>query len=233
MKYYVTKNHLTNENNYIARVLATHSVSQAGLIKKMLEKRSAVGKTDIVAVLNSFYETIVQCIKDGDTVILPLFNISYSITGIFEDDEEVFSKKKHKLHIKLKTGKIIKDILHEVLITKIASPNVHTQITQVVDIGSETTNRQITSEGLFELLGSRLKIAGSHPNVGLYFVAEDTTEIKVTRFSRNTFKNIIAQAPQLTPGKYTIRIKTQFTSNPKVFLKDVRICDTSFALLVS
>ncbi|WP_299125952.1 DNA-binding domain-containing protein [uncultured Tenacibaculum sp.] len=232
MKYYLTKNHLNEEDNYIARVLATRSVSQAALIKKMLEKRSAVGKTDIVAVLNSFYETIIQCIKDGDTVNLPLFNISYSITGVFDNDEEIFSEKKHKLHLKLKTGKLIKNVLHEVPINKVAAPNTYTQITQVIDIGSGTSNQQITSEGLFELLGSRLKIAGSHPSVGLYFIGEDQTEIKVTRFSRNTFKNIIAQAPHLLPGRYHIRIKSQFTSNPQAFLKGVRISDTSFKLVV-
>lgn len=232
MKYYLVENKLRDENNYVARVLATHTVNQASLINKMLYKRSAIGKTDIVAVLNSFYETIVQCIEDGDTVNLPLFNINYSITGVFKNNEEVFSEKKHKLHLKLKAGKIIKNVLHEVPITKVASPNVHTQITQVVDIGSETTNLQITSEGLFELEGTRLKIAGTDAAVGLYFVSEDGSEIKVTRFSRNTFKNIIAQAPQLFPGKYHIRIKSQFTSNPQAFLKGVRISDTSFTLLV-
>ena len=42
---------------------------------------------------------------------------------------------------------------------------------------------------------------------------------------------MVGAAP-LLPGKYHIRIKSQFTSNPQAFLKGVRISDTPFKLVV-
>ncbi|WP_299163153.1 DNA-binding domain-containing protein [uncultured Tenacibaculum sp.] len=233
MKYYLIENKLTEERNYIARVLTTRKINQTGLIKKMLRKRNLVSKTDIVAVLNSYYEEIIQSIKDGYAINLPLLNIGYSITGIFESSENSFTKEKHKLHVKLNNGRLINEVLQNIPLKKVVSPNSTTEITHLVDVTSKTINTIITSEGLFELSGNRLKIAGTHATIGLYFVAENGNEIKVTLFSRNNFKNIIAQAPQLSPGSYAIRIKTQVTSNAQSFLKNVRITDSPFLVTVA
>ncbi|WP_299156951.1 DNA-binding domain-containing protein [uncultured Tenacibaculum sp.] len=232
MKYYLTKNHLSDEDNYIARVITTRTLNQASLINKMLHKRTLISKTDILAVLNSYYETIIQCIKDGYAINLPLYNIHYSIRGVFENSEAVFTKDKHQLHIKFNSGKLLKRVLNEVAILKEVSPMVSIELTQVLDVATNTINTTITSEGLFELEGIRLKVAGTDTAVGLYFVSEDGSEIKVNRFSRNTFKNIIAQAPKLAAGTYTICIKTQATSKPNTFLKEVRTFNAPFILTV-
>lgn len=233
MKYYLTENKLTDESNYVARVLVERTIDQEALITKMLRKRNLVSKTDIVAVLNSFYEEVIQCINDGDNITLPISNISYSISGVFDSNEESFQEDKHKLHINLNGGRFIKDLTGNIVLKKVKAPPATTEITHVKDINAETVNTSLTSEGIFELNGSRLKVAGEHADIGLYFIAEDATETKVAHLAINSHNKIIAQAPTLAPGDYKIRIKTQATGSTDIFLKDLRITDTLFSLTVA
>ena len=129
MKYYLTENKLTDESNYVARVLVERTVDQEALITKMLRKRNLVSKTDIVAVLNSFYEEVIQCINDGDNITLPISNISYSISGVFDSNEESFQEDKHKLHINLNGGRFIKDLTGNIVLKKVKAPPATTEIT--------------------------------------------------------------------------------------------------------
>ncbi|MCF2874310.1 MULTISPECIES: DNA-binding domain-containing protein [unclassified Tenacibaculum] len=233
MKYYLSENKLTDEDNYLARVLVERTIDQDMLITKMLRKRNLVSKTDIVAVLNSYYEEVIQCINDGDNITLPIANISYSITGVFDTDEDSFTDDKHKLQINLNGGRLIKDLAENIPLKKVSPPPASTEITHVKDIKSDTVNTSITSEGVFELRGSRLRIDGEHADIGLYFVAEDNTETKVEHLVVNGLTKIIAQAPTLASGDYRIRIKTQATANSGVYLKEVRITDTTFSINVA
>ncbi|WGH75383.1 DNA-binding domain-containing protein [Tenacibaculum tangerinum] len=230
MKYYLTENRLTEETNYVARVLTTRTINQDELIEKMLSKRNLVSKTDIVAVLNSYYEEIIESIEEGDNINLPLVNIGYSISGVFETEEDSFNADIHKLHVNLNGGKLINEIKESIPLQKITAPLTNTFITNCKDITSKTTNTTITSNGLFELNGVRLKIDGDQEEVGLYFVAPDGTETKVQYLAQNSFKKVIGQAPVLAAGAYKIRIKTQATNTSGLFLKDIRISDATFTV---
>ncbi|REH47455.1 uncharacterized protein with Ig-like fold DUF4469 [Tenacibaculum gallaicum] len=230
MKYYLSENRLTDEANYVARVLTERTINQDELIEKMLSKRNLVSKTDIVAVLNSYYEEIIESIEEGDNINLPIVNIGYSISGVFDTEEDSFNPDVHKLHVNLNSGKLINEVKEDIPLQKITAPITSTLINNCKDIISQTTNTTITSNGLFELNGVRLKVDGDKDEVGLYFVAEDGTEIKVQYLAQNSFKRVIGQAPTLATGTYKIRIKTQATNNSGQFLKEVRISDAPFVV---
>lgn len=232
MKYYLVENKLTEEENYSARVLVERTVNQDALIEKMLSKRNLVSKTDIVAVLNSYYEEIRECILDGDNINLPLFNLSYSITGVFENESDSFNASTHKLHVNINSGKFINDIKNTIPLQKVTPPVVNVIINNLKDITTQTVNADLTSNGLFEINGNRLKIDGDKPEVGLYFVAEDGTEFKVQLLAQNSNRKIIGQAPTLTAGAYRVRVKTQSTYNTGVFLKEIRSADAPFTVAV-
>ena len=228
MKYYLSENRLTDEANYTARVLTERTINQDELIEKMLSKRNLVSKTDIVAVLNSYYEEIIESIEEGDNINLPIVKIGYSISGVFETEEDSFNPDIHKLHVNLNSGKLINEVKEDIPLQKITAPITSTLINNCKDITSQTTNTTITSNGLFELNGVRLKVEGDKEEVGLYFVAENGTETKVQYLAQNGYKKVIGQVPTLATGTYKIRIKTQATYTAGTFLKEVRISDAPF-----
>ncbi|TCI94775.1 DNA-binding domain-containing protein [Tenacibaculum sp. M341] len=232
MKYYLVENKLTEEENYSARVLVERTVNQDALIEKMLSKRNLVSKTDIVAVLNSYYEEMMECILDGDNINLPFFNLSYSITGVFETESDSFNASNHKLHVNINSGKLINEVKNNISLQKITKPVTNTIINSFRDITTQTVNTDLTSNGLFEINGTRLKVDGDKPEVGLYFVAEDGTEFKVQLMAQNSNRKIIGQAPTLTAGIYKIRIKTQSTTSTGIYLNEVRLSETPFTVMV-
>jgi len=233
MKFYLVENKLTEETNYTARVLVERTVNQGELIDKMLSKRNLVSKTDIVAVLNSYHEEMIECIEDGDTLNLPFFNLSYSITGVFENEDDSFNPEKHKLHVNINSGKLINEVKEDIPLQKVTAPVTNTFISGFKDYTSDTTNTNLSSNGLFEINGNRLKVDGDDPKVGLYFVAEDGTEFKVKILVENRYRKLIGQVPELEVGTYRIRIKTQATGTNGLFLKDLRETDASFTLVVA
>ncbi|CAL2088548.1 DNA-binding domain-containing protein [Tenacibaculum sp. 190524A02b] len=232
MKYYLTENNLSEETNYIARILAKPSIDQEALIDKMLSKRNLISKTDVVAVLNFYYEEIGICINEGNNLNLPLFNLSYSIKGNFESEEDYYNPEKHKLEVNIHSRKIIKNIEKHMPLEKVTVPRYVTHINTFEDYASKTINTYLTPNSIFEILGTRLKIAGEDEEaVGVYFVSEDQTEYKVSLVV-NQYKKLIGQVPELEAGNYTIRIKTQATKGSKAYLKHVRIIDSTFTLTV-
>ncbi|CAL2079049.1 conserved protein of unknown function [Tenacibaculum sp. 190524A02b] len=232
MKYYLVENKLTEDKNYIAKIQAKQTVSQEELIERMLSKRNLVSKTDILAVFNSLYEEVVGCIEEGENISLPLFNLSYSITGTYKNPEENFNPDTHKLHVNIRGGKLVKHVKKNIVLQKVDAPLIHPIIKNIKDLTTQTTNTYITPNGMFEMKGSRLKIAGTSPEVGVYFMTENGNEFKVPYLAQNDYKNIIGQIPNLDSGNYRIVIKTQATDRVNKFLKDVRINNSVLIVVV-
>ncbi len=70
MKYFLVLNNLISEVNYSARVKTDQSHDMQGFIKLMLSKRNLVSETDIVAVLNAFFEEVEKCVERGENINL-------------------------------------------------------------------------------------------------------------------------------------------------------------------
>jgi len=90
-----------------------------------------------------------------------------------------------------------------------------TVVNTVFDMLSATENSRITPGGGVNLSGTRLKIAGDHPAVGVSLVHSETNI--VTRIS---FPSIMVNTPsrlsfivptELAPGDYKLSICTQFS----------------------
>lgn len=213
MKYYLGETKLTDERKYTARVSTERSHDLPQLIDLMLDKRNLVSRTDIVAVFTAFFETIDECIKRGENINLPIFNMGYSITGVFDKSTDTFDPEVHEVHVNLNIGTQIKKAIEDIKLEKISAVPTLPVIEEFTDLGSKTTNDKLTANGIFELTGTRLKIAGEDEAVGIFFVNGDNTEHKVNVIAENGYKKLIAQAPALSAGTYKLVIRTQSTSS--------------------
>ncbi|HZK95669.1 MAG TPA: DNA-binding domain-containing protein, partial [Prolixibacteraceae bacterium] len=74
LKYSLTWNLLTDgAGNYTAKAQSSGSYDKEAIITDMLRRGSLLTRTDILAVLNGFEESITKIINDGGTVNTPLF----------------------------------------------------------------------------------------------------------------------------------------------------------------
>jgi len=232
MNYYLKENQLTEDFNYAARVLTKESHDLDGIIRLMLEKRSVISKTDIAAVFTAFFQIVEECIQRGENINLPIFNLGYSITGVFEDDTDLFDPEKHQINVNLSNGIQVKKAIEQIELTKVDSVQTDPAITSFIDIATQSKNDKLTPNSLFEIHGKRLKIAGEDASIGLFFVAEDGSETMVAQIADNGQKKIVGLVPDLTAGKYRIRIKTQSTFGAYT-TKGIKETTSKFSLTIS
>jgi hypothetical protein len=104
-------------------------------------------------------------------------------------------------------------------------------IEEFCDIATGALNESMTSMNLFVMTGERLKVAGDHPDIGVYFEQQDgPAKLKVTAIAENTSGKLIGLIPAGPAGKYKVVIKTQYSGATNKFLKEPRAIESRFTL---
>jgi nucleoid DNA-binding protein len=218
-KYSLVENLLTERpDDYSAQAHSVASLDKEAIITRMLNRGTLLTRTDILAVLNGFEETVAAAILDGNSVNLPLFNTAFSISGVFETPLDTFDGNRHKLNINLTKGILLRDVERKVKFEKTTNPTPLPQIQELRDSVSGTVNEKLTANGVVELRGYNLKIDGDLPACGLWFVSDSGAEIKAEVIIENKPSKIIAMIPPLSDGNYQVKVVTQYTGGGK-FLK--------------
>jgi hypothetical protein len=165
-------------------------------------------------------------LKDGFSVNTGYFSVSPSIRGVFNSPAERFDRAKHSISFDFKQGGLVRKGLGdvEVQITGIAKPtNI---IARFYDLASETENEFVTAGGQFVIDGARIKIAGEHPDCGLYFLfGEQQAKLETKRLAVNSPSKIVGAVPALAAAQgdeIRIAVKTQFGGSNKQLLKEPR-----------
>jgi len=223
LKYSLIRNLLTDEaGNYTAKAQSSGSYDKEAIITDMLRRGSLLTRTDILAVLNGFEESIANIIHDGGTVNTPLFNTSFSISGVFEGAVDNFDLKRHKVNVKFIKGILIRNAEAKVIPEKTSAIAPQLQILEVKDSVSGKVNERLTPGGVLQVWGNNIKIAGEHPDCGVYFVHESGDTLKTQVIAQNKPKSFIVLIPMLSVGIYTLKVVTQFTNGH--LLKLPRTC---------
>jgi len=223
LKYSLIENVLINsQNDYLARTKVSKRYDKDKFIKRLLEKGTLVTETDAVAVLNAIENTIVEILEEGGTLNLPLFNTSFSISGVFNSPHDSFDVKRHKLNINLTKGTLLCSVEKRIMFEKANAIMPQPNIVEVRDTISGKVNKILTSGGIVEVRGYNIKIAGDDPACGLWFVGNGSV-VKADRLAVNKPTTVIATIPHLAEGEYQLKVITQSSPSkilkkPKVFL---------------
>jgi nucleoid DNA-binding protein len=223
MKYSLNEKLLTERpDDYSAIAHAVSSLDTEAVLQRIINKGTTVTKTDVLAVLNSFYEVVRDAHLEGHTVNLPLINTSFSISGVFDGPMDSFDPNRHKLNINVSKGTILRDAEKNV---KTEKTNVQTPLPQIQEVKDSVTgkvNERITSGGVVEVRGYNLKIDGDNPKCGLWFVDDSGAEVKAETIIENKPTRIIAIIPTLKSGNWQVKVVSQFSGGGK-FLKEPKM----------
>ena len=217
LKYSLVENLLTERpDDLSAQTHSMGSLDREAVISRMLQKGTLLTRTDIVAVLNNFEETVAGALLSGYTVNLPLFNTSFSISGVFESAMETFDGNRHKLNINLTKGVLLRDAEKNVKLEKTAARAPQPAIQEVRDCVSGVVNERLTASGVVEVRGYNLRIEGDDPACGLWFVDANGVETKAAVTVENKPSRIMAMIPALPPGTYQVKVVTRFAGSGKL-----------------
>lgn len=213
LKYALVENLLTPAvDDYTAQTQQTKSNDLDSIIQKMLKRGSLLTKTDILAVLNSFFEVCEEITEEGETINTDLIKTNLTISGVFIGATDIYDVKRHSININVTAGKLLKNAISEMKTEKLATAEILPNILEVKDSISQTTNDQLTPNGVLEIMGSRLKIEGEPEQVGIFFVNDDdSNSYKVATVVDNKPAKLIVMIPALPKGHYTLQVKTAYT----------------------
>ena len=233
LKYTLVENFLTERpDDYMAQTVATRTYTRDDVIDRMLQRGTLVTRTDIVAVLNNLEETVEEITDEGGTVNLPLFNTSFSVSGVFEGPMDTFDPNRHKLNVNVTKGTRMRNAEKRTKLKKTDAVTPLPNIMEVRDFVSDTVNDLLTPGGVLQLWGSNIKLAGEHPDVGLWFVPETGDAVRAAIIVNNKPSSLIAMIPAtLAAGNYTLRVVTQY-SGGSTELKTPRVNTFNKTLVV-
>ena len=213
LKYFLTDNPLTERtDDLMAQTVVNRTYDKEAIITEMLRRGNLVTKTDALAVLNAFEETIADIVKDGGTVNMPLFNTSFSISGVFESPLDSFDGNRHKLNLNLTKGTLLRNAEKEVKTEKTTAATAQSVILEVKDAISGKINEVLTPNGILQVWGNSLRIGGDNTEVGFWFVPSSGEAIKASVIVTNKPSNLILMIPPLAAGNYTLKLVSQSSS---------------------
>jgi DNA-binding domain/Domain of unknown function (DUF4469) with IG-like fold len=213
LKYNLLDNPLTERpDDYAAQTIVDRTSDKEAIITEILRRGNLVTRTDAVAVLNAFEETVVDIVRDGGTINLPLFNTSFSISGVFDGPMDSFDANRHKLKVNLSKGTLLRNAEKQVGLEKTSAVSPQPNILEVKDAVSGKVNEVLTPGGVLQVWGNNIRIAGDNSEVGLWFVPESGSAVKAGVVVTNKPSNLIAMIPALAPGNWTVKVATQYTS---------------------
>ena len=223
LQYSLTENLLTEApDDFTALVQPMGTYDKEAIITEMLRRGSSLTRTDILAVFNGLEETVRDITRDGGTVNTPLFNTSFSISGVFDGAMDTFDGNRHKLNVNLTKGMVMRNVESQVVIEKTGTVIPQPTILEVKDSVSGKVNQQLTPGGVVELMGVNIKIVGENADCGLWFVPASGEAVKAQVIVQNKPSTIIAMIPKLSAESYTLKVMTQYTGGKP--LKDPRTC---------
>jgi hypothetical protein len=187
---------------------------------------------DMVEHVRQFLLEMAYQLCDGFAVNLGWFSIRPVVGGGFETAHEGFDPGKHPVSFRCRIRAPLSDLARLIVVEMEGPADILGRIGSFTDFSSGAVNGTFTPGGLFSVGGRKIKVAGSDPDCGVWFVskAKPARRYKVTHaLAENLSTKLIGLVPALPEGEYGIEVKTQYTVGGKD-LKRPRTVKSGFTL---
>jgi len=199
-------------DDYRASVVAVDSIDTDALADELVAGGSTVDKPDILAVFEAMAAAVERRVANGARVNLAgLVELYPSIKGVFDSAADSFDSARHRVVVSAKAGSRVRDyVVANASVQKEAAPALAPTLVQYRDIGTQTTNDEVTPGNIGELTGSRLRYDPAAAHEGLFFVAAaDGAETRVDIVQLNKPASQVFLVPALTAGEYELEVRAR------------------------
>lgn len=217
LKYSLRENHLTPEpDDCMAQVQDVRSYSLDEVIDLMARRGTTLTRADVSAVLQVYAEVVSELVSDGCAVNTPLFNTSFSISGVFAGMSDAFDKTRHNVSLNISAGTKLREAVKSIKTEKVDGVSTNPLITEATDVVSGTVNMSLTPGGILSLTGSRLKFSTIDEEQGVFLVAEGGIKVRCAVVAENKPARVMVMIPQdLKSGTYYVEVRTKLDSSGK------------------
>jgi hypothetical protein len=222
------------EGAYVARAKAEAPLSIEDICASAKNRGGYTGSyDDLVEHAHIFINETVYQLLDGFSVQMGgFFSIHTRVSGTYHGGHDHIGAE--NLHIAFRTLGHLKELLLKVEIQNEGVAGDGTYIDEIIDVHTDSLNSILTPGNMAHILGNKIKVEGSDPAVGVWFVSEAAGNAR-TKVSEhlgiNKSTEIMALIPVLSAGTYKLEIVTQYAGGTP--LKEPRVITAEAVLTVS
>jgi hypothetical protein len=228
-------NHLQNvEGQYIARTDNERTLTTRDICTTLKTRGGFPGNVDeLMEYINWYHAEEMYQVCDGYAVTNGWYTMYPNIGGSYESPHDAHDPEKHKISFRVSARKKLRGIAKNISVEITGVADTNGFIDYLVDQEEDDIAHNMFVPGdMVAVYGSKIKVAGDHPDNGVYFVPVDdpSQAVKMGRVGENNPTKITGIAPDTPYDRLRIEIRTQFTGATDKFLKEPRVIASAFVL---
>jgi hypothetical protein len=226
IKAILIPNLLTEDpDDFYAKVISERTLGVSDVCDSAVKRGNAPTSAEAMKInVELFFKEMEYQLKDGYSVNTGYFTAAPQVRGIFRNLTDRFDKLRHSVYFLFNQGEILRRGLDEVEVEITGTGDAGILIAEVIDVKTGSVNDRITPNRNLRITGNKLKLAGEHPDVGVYFVNEATGEqikVEADEIVDNKPSGLMIVVPELYSGLYSVKVTTQY-SGGSFMLKEPR-----------
>jgi hypothetical protein len=218
--------------SYYGRVINIASVGEDALIERALAAGFEGNAISMKATYRALAQAALNALVRGEIVHFGPGHFALDVEGSFGDAAAGWDAAKHRLTLTVTASKALQETLKTTPVRVIGLASNRAAILRVTDMVSGQVNRVLTPGGMAAIKGTRIKIDGDNPAVGLFLTNRDTGEavrIAASAIGLNEPKTVVFVVPAgLAHGYYYLSIVTQVGGNISDRLREPRTITSYF-----
>ncbi len=213
IKYALFENNVTADpDDYAATVQISGSADGDDLVQDIVDQGSTVNKPDILAVTAALKLACQRRVEQGQRInYFGMVEFFPRIKGVFTGATDTFDPARHRIDIGSNPGSELREAVRAgASVEKVEAVKPSPNPIEYRDVGSDTTNDQVTVGNIGQLSGSRLKYDPAQADEGVYFVATAGGETKVATVQKNKPAQVVFLVPAtLVAGTYNLEVRAR------------------------
>ena len=227
----------TVEGAYIARTDSDKSLSMEDVCKILKTRGGFSGNyEDLIDYVRQYYKEVAYQLCDGYTVNNGFYSIHPNIGGTFDSVNEAHNHEKHPIGFRFSARPKLRELIKHIEVNVDGLADTNGYIDTFTDNEEDGfVNDYFIPGHMFTIHGHKIKIEGTDPSVGVYFipVMDPSKAVKVARIAKNNPSEITGIAPDTEHSLNRIEIRTQYSGTVDRCLKKVRTMTSTFTLEVA
>jgi hypothetical protein len=212
IQYVLYENKLTDDpNDYVARVRSRGTMDLDDVVEHMIRQEGSTAvRGDVLSTLEDFFSALESLLLLGFTIRTPSANYRFSITGVFDGEDDGFDSSRHQVVCRVLPGaRLRRTIRDRIQVDKQLADLPGPRPLVYTDANSGARNSVLTPGGAGKLTGGRLKFDPADPTQGLFLLAADSSETRVAVVSESLPAKVHFLVPELAPGDYQLVVRTR------------------------
>ena len=212
------------KDDRFGRVVTTKSLSENDLVNIAVSRRTDLNATTLKASMEILKEIAVEQIANGASVNFGLGYFNLTVSGVFIGDNSKWDATQHSLAVNATPTAELRNAVKATAVDVRGLAVSGPAINSLTDVSSGEVNTRLTPGGGVNLIGSKIKIEGDAPGVGISLVNQETEEVvtipQTSVLVNEPSKMTFLVPATLTAGDYKLSLCPQFSTSK--LLKEAR-----------